>query len=73
MHFLLYTMLDICLPVFAADGVCVCVCVYLGTRAALDSEPTQQLLITLTEKSLSVLSPINTHLLSLLLLFFFLL
>lgn len=42
---------------------CVCVCAFmcLRTRAALDSRPTQQLLITLTEKSLFVSSPINTH------------
>lgn len=62
----------ICLPVFATDGVCACVlcaCACACTRAVLDSRPTQQLLITLTEKSLCVASPINTHLLSLLLLF----
>lgn len=42
--------------------VCVCVCAFmcLRTRATLDSRPTQQLLITLTEKSLFVSSPINT-------------
>lgn len=40
----------ICLPVFATYGVCVC------ARTMLDSRPTQQLLITLTEKSLCLLS-----------------